>query len=102
MKMKLIGTNVIEIVRALENSNAFISGGGGLLQDKTSLRSLIYYTTLINIAKSLKKKTIIFAQGIGPLNKNISKGIIKKTLNKVDLITVRDEESKTTAYCVWS
>lgn len=87
-------TNIVEILKSLKEVNAFISGGGGLLQDKTSLKSLLYYTTLINLSKIANKKTFIFAQGIGPLKKNISKKIVKHALTGVELITVRDEESK--------
>jgi len=87
-------TNIVEILKSLKEVDAFISGGGGLLQDKTSLKSLLYYTMLINLSKIANKKTFVFAQGIGPLKKTISKKIVKHTLNKVDLITVRDDESK--------
>lgn len=93
-KNEIKRTDIIEILKTLKQVDAFISGGGGLLQDKTSLKSLLYYTTLINLSKMTNKKTFVFAQGIGPLKKTISKKIVKHTLNKVDLITVRDDESK--------
>jgi len=37
---------------------------------------------------------MIYAQGIGPVNKQINKKLVKWILNKVDLITVRDNPSK--------
>jgi polysaccharide pyruvyl transferase CsaB len=37
---------------------------------------------------------MIYAQGIGPVNKQINKKLMKWILNKVDLITVRDSSSK--------
>jgi len=86
--------NLLDILRVLKKADAFISGGGGLLQDKTSSRSLIYYISLINLAQLLNKKTILFAQGIGPIYKKIDKTLVRVTLNKAHLITVRDEESK--------
>ena len=44
-------------------SDVLISGGGSLLQDITSLKSLVYYLAVILTALILCKKVIIFAQG---------------------------------------
>ncbi len=70
-----------------------ISGGGTLIQDATSTKSLLYYLYIINTAKILKRKVMLYANGIGPLTsfKNIDK--TAEILNKVDLITLRDENS---------
>lgn len=83
-----------EISKCLSSSDIFISGGGSLLQDITSLKSLCYYLTLIWLAKRFKNKIYIFAQGIGPIKTLAGKILLKKTLKKVDLITVRDKQSK--------
>ena len=56
------------IIGAISKSDVLISGGGSLLQDVTSIKSLIYYLLVIFIALFLKKTVIIFAQGIGPIN----------------------------------
>ncbi len=78
---------------SLLTSKGFISGGGGLLQDKTSSKSLWYYLSLIFLAKLLGKKTFIFAQGIGPIKFKINKFLLKLVLNGCSLITVRDKVS---------
>jgi polysaccharide pyruvyl transferase CsaB len=78
----------------MQTATAFISGGGSLLQNVTSFKSLLYYLNLIRIATSLSVKTIIFAQGIGPINTIFARFLTRKTLNKVNLITVRDKESR--------
>jgi len=80
----------INVLKELKRSDAFILGGGGILQDVTSLRSLLYYLTLIASAKVLKKKVILLGQGIGPIR---SKYLLKWALKGTDLITVRDERS---------
>ncbi|WP_373598489.1 polysaccharide pyruvyl transferase CsaB [Paraclostridium bifermentans] len=85
--------NIFRIYKELKNCDGLISGGGSLLQDVTSLRSIIYYTSIIRIAKVLKIPTFIYAQGIGPINKSSSKKRVKKALDKVDYITLRDKES---------
>lgn len=87
--------HLIKIIRCLRNVNLFISGGGGLLQDSTGKGwGILYYLGLILIAKIVKVPVMIYAQGIGPINKKINKLLIKWILNKVNLITVRDTHSK--------
>lgn len=78
------------ILKELRSSDAFILGGGGILQDATSARSLFYYLLLISAAKFFGKKVILLGQGIGPVR---NKYLLKKVLANVDLITVRDERS---------
>lgn len=80
------------IAKALKETDVFISGGGGLLQSSTSLRSLLYYTGLIHEAQGACAKTVIFAQGIGPLSFT-GRLIVGRTCADVDLAVVRDEAS---------
>ena len=81
------------VIKSLKSSEGLISGGGSLLQDVTSKKSLIYYLGVIFLAQLFKKKTIIFAQGIGPINDKFLQKITKFLLEKVDYISVRDEKS---------
>ncbi|MCT4585559.1 MAG: polysaccharide pyruvyl transferase CsaB [Peptostreptococcaceae bacterium] len=94
-KVKAINRmNIFKIIKELIDTDVFISGGGSLLQDITSKRSIIYYMSLIFLAKLMNKKTMIYSQGIGPINKNFNKKLLKFLLNKVDIINVRDYKSK--------
>jgi len=87
--------HLIDIKHCLQHTNLFISGGGGLLQDSTGKGwSILYYLGLILLARIAKVPVMIYAQGIGPINKKINKLLIKWILNKVDIITVRDNPSK--------
>ncbi|OGI02341.1 MAG: polysaccharide pyruvyl transferase CsaB [Candidatus Melainabacteria bacterium GWF2_32_7] len=86
--------NSKEIIQKMKDCDVFISGGGSLLQDVTSCKSFLYYLSLIFFAKYLGKKTIIFAQGIGPISTMIARFLTGLVLKKVDLITVRDKESQ--------
>jgi N-acetylglucosaminyldiphosphoundecaprenol N-acetyl-beta-D-mannosaminyltransferase len=83
-----------KILRELRSADLFISGGGGLLQDKTSLRSLLYYLSLIYIAQKLNIPSFICAQGIGPLKRKFSRWLVKRVLQKSTAISVRDEASR--------
>ena len=62
--------DLLSVVKELLRCNYLISGGGSLLQDVTSNKSLIYYLGVIAVALFFRKKVIIFAQGIGPINNN--------------------------------
>lgn len=86
--------NLLSMLYNIKRCDLLISGGGTLIQDATSTKSLLYYLSVIKVAKMMKKKVMLYANGIGPLNsfKNIEK--TKKTLNEVDLITLRDERSQ--------
>lgn len=81
------------IVRELMRSDMLVMGGGTLMQDVTSPRSVLYYLGIVSIAKLLGKPVVFYAQGFGPVQKPISRLLIKRVVNRVDVITVRDFES---------
>lgn len=85
--------DVKKVVNTIKNSEVLISGGGSLLQDSTSLKSLLYYLFVIGTALFYKKDVIIFAQGIGPIKNPIGSWFTKILLRKCKYITVRDEKS---------
>lgn len=86
--------SMLNFLKPLINSDVLVSGGGSLLQDVTSLKSLIYYLGVIYSALILGKKVEIFAQGIGPINSRIGLVLTKFALGKASKITVRDVRSK--------
>jgi polysaccharide pyruvyl transferase CsaB len=79
--------------RAIERADVVLSGGGGLLQNVTSMRSLIYYASIIRQATRARKRTMIFAQSIGPLDA-IGRAIVRICCGGIDAATVRDERSR--------
>lgn len=94
---ELYGVNsvgMLNFVKPIWETDVFISGGGSLLQDVTSLKSLIYYLALIMFAQVLGKKTIIFAQGFTPFKTRIGKFLTKFVLKRCDKVTVRDKKSQ--------
>lgn len=86
-------SNLKGILQVLKEADLFISGGGTLFQDVTSSRSLFYYLGLIDLARTLRKKVMVYAQGIGPINNWFNRILTQHVLNNVQLITTRDEES---------
>ncbi|MCD7778046.1 MAG: polysaccharide pyruvyl transferase CsaB [Clostridiales bacterium] len=85
--------NVFKVFWAVFKSKVIVSGGGTLLQDISSTRSLFYYLGIIKLAKLLGKKVLVYANGIGPVNKESNRKLIGKIVNKVDIITLREEPS---------
>ena len=85
---------LLDLIKTIKKSDMLISGGGSLLQDATSRKSLVYYLFVIFLASFFKKKIVIFAQGIGPIQSEILQKITISLLKKASYISVRDENSK--------
>ena len=85
---------MLSFMQAVKESDVLISGGGSLLQDITSLKSLIYYLGIIMYAIALGKKVIIFAQGFTPFRTWFGKFFTRFALKRCHLVTVRDKKSQ--------
>ena len=84
--------NIFSLIKSIISTKLVLMGGGTLIQDGTSTKSLLYYLLIIKVAKFFGKKVMLYSNGIGPLKEENYK-ITRKVLNKVDLITLRDEIS---------
>src|SRR5579872_2840845 len=82
--------------RTLRTSDLLLSGGGSLLQDTTSLRSLVYYLWIVRLARILGTPVMFYAQGIGPLRRRVSRAMVRVVADRVHYITVRDPGSART------
>lgn len=78
---------------AIERADVVLSGGGGLLQNVTSLKSLLYYSNVIRSAVRAGKPTVIFAQSVGPLD-FWGRAVVRAFCGGVARATVRDERSR--------
>ena len=85
---------MLRFLPALMKSDVLISGGGSLLQDVTSLKSLIYYLLVIYSAVIFGKKVEIYAQGIGPIKSALGKVLTRLALRFANKISVRDFASQ--------
>ncbi|WP_436570579.1 polysaccharide pyruvyl transferase family protein, partial [Klebsiella pneumoniae] len=66
-----------------------LSGGGSLLQDTTSLRSLLYYLWVQRVAWRARKPVMYYAQGLGPLRRRLSRRLVAAAARRAAYITVR-------------
>lgn len=82
-----------EVFKVVSSADGVISGGGSLLQDKTGMKSVPYYTGIMMIAYFLRKPFFVYSQGIGPLDQSVSQKLVKYALSKAKFLSVRDQES---------
>ena len=85
--------NPIRVFKTLRECDVLISGGGSLLQDKTSTRSLLYYLALIRLAKALGKPVFMYANGIGPITRESNRSKVRDCVALCDVVTLRDKDS---------
>ena len=74
-----------------ETVDTIVLGGGTLFQDKTSFKSLLYYVGVCLKAKRNGKRLWLLGQGMGPLDRLVSRVLVQKVLRLADMIRVRDE-----------
>ncbi len=86
--------DIIKVFSAIKNADILLSGGGSLLQDDTSARSIHYYLTIIQMGLFLKKHVFCISNGIGPIIRESNKKQVARVLNKVGHTTVRDFNSQ--------
>ncbi|MBQ6947666.1 MAG: polysaccharide pyruvyl transferase CsaB, partial [Clostridia bacterium] len=82
--------NLFKILPLMKKTKLFMLGGGSLLQDVTSSRSLFFYLFMLRHAKKYGCKTMIYANGIGPILLPKHQKQVNNVLRRVDRITIRD------------
>ena len=86
--------NIIGWLRAMGKAKLFLFGGGSLLQDVTSRRSLWYYLLLLRAAKAMGCATMLYGAGAGPIRDDKARDRAARYLNDyADLITARDQDT---------
>jgi polysaccharide pyruvyl transferase CsaB len=85
--------NILSVIKVMKKAKLFIYGGGNIIQDSTSSRSLMFYLGTAWLAKILRLKVMFYANGIGPINRRRNLFFSKIILNSADAITVREHIS---------
>lgn len=78
---------------AIGAADVVLSGGGGLLQNATSLKSLLYYAGIVRSAVRAGRTTMIFGQSIGPLD-FWGKQTVRECCKGIAAATARDSTSR--------
>lgn len=82
------------IVPLLRRTRLLVSGGGGLFQDTVSIKSVVYYAGLIFLARLCGARTLIYAQGLGPLRGSLARKLTAMAISRCEAVTVRDASSR--------
>lgn len=82
-----------ELLQEYADADIVVSCGGGYLNDSFGLMLLAPLHDIL-IALIIKKPVYLLAQSIGPFNSALWKFIAKNTLNRVQVITLREGVSK--------
>ena len=85
--------NPLSLVRAFLRTDAFLCGGGSLLQNMTGRLSLYYYLFMLRLSRLCGTIPVLFAAGIGPLHGKKAQYATRKTLLRCEYISLRDEDS---------
>ncbi|NLC53514.1 MAG: hypothetical protein GX770_06065 [Firmicutes bacterium] len=84
--------NFRRLGRMMSPGDLLVGGGGSIFQDVTSKRSLLYYLTLLRLARWRGVSIILTGQGIGPLSAWGRKAA-RPVLNLAGAIACRDQRS---------
>ena len=78
----------------MQKTALYINGGGSLMQDVTSRRSLWFYLFTLWCAKRCGNQVMMYGCGIGPIRYPGNRSLAHKVLqSSVDAITLRDNHS---------
>ena len=86
--------SVLKFLSRMRKTRLYINGGGSLIQDVTSTRSLQYYLSNIAMAKLCGNKVLMYGCGIGPVAAPKNRKLAGKIIDRyADVITLRDPQS---------
>ena len=82
-------------IKTLKKTKLYINGGGSLIQDATSSRSLQYYLWNIRCAHKTGNRVLMYGCGIGPVSRPRNRKRAGNVINNcVDVITLREDTSR--------
>ena len=70
--------DISQISEAMDKCDIFILCGGNLLQNETSMRSLIYYEQMIELAKRRGKRVYMISSGFGEIRGNLANFLFRR------------------------
>jgi polysaccharide pyruvyl transferase CsaB len=86
--------NPSRFLKAILNTDLLVVGGGGILQDETSIFNTFRYLYKAGLGILFRKKVVFYGVGVGPINYRLTSIAIRLVLNRVHAVTVRDNKSK--------
>ena len=97
-------SNMVAVAQAMQSCDLFVLGGGGLFQTHQAFSipalynyaepDIAVYARPVLMARQFGVPTIMWAQGIGPLDNLDARLIVKDIFSDAAYVSVRDEKSK--------
>lgn len=86
--------NFFRYLCLMHRTKLYISGGGTLIQNVTSGRSLLYYLNNISAAHRAGNHVMMYGCGIGPVSGKLARRLSARVISRcVDTVTLRDPDS---------
>ena len=87
--------NIPAFCARMKRCKLYINGGGSLIQDVTSRRSLWFYLYTLSAARKMGCSVMMYGCGIGPVRYPENRRLAARIINRsVDVITLRDSSSQ--------
>ena len=83
----------IAVCREISRASVLVFGGGTLLQENTSLRSLWYYSSIIKYASKKGVPVELWGNGLGAVRSSPGRKMMKNALSKCRYLGLRDGAS---------
>ncbi len=80
--------------RTLMTSRALVLGGGGLLQDRSSIYNMPSFVAYIVLARLFGKKVMLWGLGAEPLGTPLGRWLARRAISLSHVVSLRDEASK--------
>lgn len=92
--------SLVCIFREIERAQVVVFGGGTLLQNATSRRSLWYYLFILRLAEKRGKRVELWGNGVEKIKGNFSRRATAKALSECAFLGLRDRESVREVYAL--
>jgi len=80
-------------IAAIRRAAALVVGGGGILQDATSLGNLLLHVSRPEMAALSGTPVVVTGVGVGPLKRSLSRWLVRRTCQIASSVDVRDAHS---------
>lgn len=92
--------SLISVFREIERAEIVVFGGGTLLQNATSRRSLWYYLFVLRLAEKRGKRVELWGNGVEKIKGRFSRRVTAKALSECAFLGLRDRESVREVYAL--
>lgn len=85
--------SLLSLIRAVARCRVLVFGGGTLFQDRTSLRSMLYYSSVALLGFLFGKRVELWGNGLSEPKHALSKLLLRAILKRAIYVGVRDKPS---------